>query len=93
MPTDAQPEAVERPVALTDTSVASYYSASFSPEAGFYLLSYEGPGVPFQKVIKIGDECGSDPISDAWFLLMSGLSSECAVVSGQHGAEQDGAHV
>ena len=93
VPIDAHSEAVERPTALTDTSVASYYSASFSPEAGFYLLSYEGPEVPFQKVIKIGDECGSNLISDAWLLLMSGLSSECAVVSAQHCAEQDGTHV
>jgi dipeptidyl aminopeptidase len=93
VPTDAHSEAVERPTAVTDTSVASYYSASFSPEAGFYLLSYEGPGVPFQKVIKVGDECRSNLISDAGILLMLGLPSERAVVGGQHGVEQDGAHV
>jgi len=58
VPIDAHSTAVERPVALTDTSVASYYSASFSPNAGFYLLSYEGPDVPFQKLIKVGDESG-----------------------------------
>ena len=63
VPTDAHSEAVERPTALTDTSVVSYYSASFSPDAGFYLLSYEGPGVPFQKLIKIGEEGGSGPRS------------------------------
>ena len=87
MPIGADSEPIERPTALTDTSVASYYSASFSPQAGFYLLSYEGPSVPFQTVIKVGDECGSNLVSDAWLLLMFGLSSECAVVSGQHGAE------
>ena len=58
VPIDAQSPAVKRPTALTDTSVASYYSASFSPSAGFYLLSYEGPGVPFQKLIKVGNESG-----------------------------------
>lgn len=63
VPTDADSEAVERPTALTDTSVVSYYSASFSPKAGFYSLSYEGPGVPFQKLIKIGDEGRSGPVS------------------------------
>ena len=63
VPIDAHSAAVERPNALTDTSVPSYYSASFSPNAGFYLLSYEGPNVPYQKVIKTGDESGSNPIS------------------------------
>ncbi|KAJ7074230.1 dipeptidyl aminopeptidase [Mycena amicta] len=42
-------------LALTDISEAAYYSASFSPEAGFYLLSYNGPGIPNQKVVKAGD--------------------------------------
>lgn len=93
VPIDAHSEAVERPTPVTDTSVASYYSASFSPSAGFYLLTYEGPGVPFQKVIKAGEECGSSLISDTWFLLILGLSSECAAFSGQHGAEQDCTHV
>ena len=58
VPIDAHSEAVERPTPLTDTSAASYYAASFSPNAGFYLLSYQGPGVPFQKLIKAGDESG-----------------------------------
>ncbi|KAJ3974288.1 dipeptidyl aminopeptidase [Lentinula raphanica] len=29
-----------------------YYAVHFSPEAGFYLLSYEGPNIPWQKVIQ-----------------------------------------
>ncbi|KAI1819460.1 dipeptidyl peptidase IV N-terminal region-domain-containing protein [Xylaria intraflava] len=37
--------------AMTDTSQESYYSASFSRKAGYALVSYEGPRVPFQKVI------------------------------------------
>lgn len=61
MPTDANSPAVNRPTALTDTSVASYYSASFSPGAGFYLLSYEGPNVPFQKLIEVGNKSGLNP--------------------------------
>jgi dipeptidyl aminopeptidase B len=40
------------PVAeLTDASVPSFYTASFSPRAGFYLLSYDGPGVPWQRIV------------------------------------------
>lgn len=63
VPLDAHSEAIENPNAFTDASVVSYYSASFSPEAGFCLLSYHGPGVPYQKLIKVGDECGSNPRS------------------------------
>lgn len=37
--------------ALTNTSSEGYYSASFSSGAGFVLLTYRGPRVPYQKVI------------------------------------------
>lgn len=87
VPTDAHSAAVERPNAVTDASVPSYYSASFSPDAGFYLLSYEGPSVPYQKLIKVGDESGSDPVSSVLNLLISCLASECTVVSGQYSSE------
>ncbi|KAJ6444854.1 dipeptidyl aminopeptidase [Purpureocillium lavendulum] len=36
---------------LTDTSAEGYYSASFSSGAGYALLSYKGPKIPYQKVI------------------------------------------
>ncbi|CAG8482185.1 9727_t:CDS:10 [Funneliformis mosseae] len=41
---------------ITDISSEGYYSASFSPGAQYYNLLYEGPGVPWQKVLKIGDK-------------------------------------
>ncbi|ORZ26461.1 dipeptidyl peptidase IV N-terminal region-domain-containing protein, partial [Lobosporangium transversale] len=41
---------------LTDVTQQGYYSASFSTGAGYYLLSYRGPEVPWQKVKKITDE-------------------------------------
>lgn len=41
--------------ALTDTSQPGYYSASFSPQAGFYALSYEGPLVPWQRMVEVHD--------------------------------------
>ena len=44
------------PTALTDTSSAGFYEASFSPEGGFYLLSYRGPHAPWQRVIHVGDD-------------------------------------
>jgi len=34
------------------TTVSAYYDTNFSPEAGFYLLSYAGPDIPWQKVIQ-----------------------------------------
>ncbi|KAL2019800.1 hypothetical protein VTK56DRAFT_9151 [Thermocarpiscus australiensis] len=36
---------------VSDTSAEGYYSASFSTGAGYALLSYHGPGIPWQKVI------------------------------------------
>lgn len=41
------------PKSLTDVSQASYYSASFSPLSGFYVLSYQGPAVPWQRVVQV----------------------------------------
>ncbi len=36
---------------VTDTSAEGYYAASFSKGAGYTLLSYSGPGIPWQKVV------------------------------------------
>ncbi|KAK7685763.1 hypothetical protein QCA50_011109 [Cerrena zonata] len=41
-----------KPSALTDNASPGYYDANFSPKAGFYLLNYQGPSVPWQKVIQ-----------------------------------------
>lgn len=48
---------------LTDTSRPGYFSSSFSPEAGFYVLGYSGPSVPYQKVIKTDDASQSSQTS------------------------------
>ncbi|KNE96155.1 hypothetical protein PSTG_10573 [Puccinia striiformis f. sp. tritici PST-78] len=37
------------------TSGVGFYGVSFSGSAGFYLLSYNGPSVPWQKLVKVGD--------------------------------------
>jgi dipeptidyl aminopeptidase/acylaminoacyl peptidase len=44
------------PAALTNTSELGWYSASFSPECGFYVLKYDGPDIPSQRVLSINDE-------------------------------------
>lgn len=36
---------------VTDTSKEGYYSVSFSTAAGYALLTYQGPNIPWQKVI------------------------------------------
>ncbi|KAK2798196.1 diacylglycerol pyrophosphate phosphatase [Onygenales sp. PD_10] len=36
--------------ALVDDTVAAYWSASFSSKSGYYLLSYNGPDVPYQEL-------------------------------------------
>ncbi|CAB5379362.1 unnamed protein product [Rhizophagus irregularis] len=41
--------------ALTDINNEGFYSVSFSPGAQYYNLNYEGPDIPWQKVLKIGD--------------------------------------
>ena len=65
--TDATPTA--EPTPLTDTSSLGTYSAGFSPGAGFYFLSYDGPNVPWQRVIKTDDPSARHAERDCAFLL------------------------
>lgn len=53
IPTTINPtEFKVEPKALTDSSDPSFYTTKFSPEAGFYLLSYAGPNIPWQRVVQ-----------------------------------------
>ncbi|KAH9909265.1 dipeptidyl peptidase IV N-terminal region-domain-containing protein [Xylariomycetidae sp. FL2044] len=36
---------------LTDTTKEGYYDVSFSSKAGYALVTYQGPGIPTQKVV------------------------------------------
>ncbi|KAG8722707.1 hypothetical protein FRC08_012586 [Ceratobasidium sp. 394] len=47
IPTPAEPSA------LTDESTLAWHSASFSPHGGYYVLNYDGPGVPWQRVVGV----------------------------------------
>ncbi|KZT68663.1 dipeptidyl aminopeptidase [Daedalea quercina L-15889] len=51
-----------KPTALTDISNPAVYEANFSPEGGFYLLTYKGPQAPWQKVIESGSKGGVEYI-------------------------------
>ena len=42
--------------AMTDIEQPGYYATSFSTGAGYYLLTYKGPDVPWQKVKKSDNE-------------------------------------
>jgi dipeptidyl aminopeptidase B len=41
--------------AITDTSSDGYYEVSFSTGAGYALVAYAGPNIPWQKVISMPD--------------------------------------
>ncbi|KAG6885763.1 hypothetical protein C0993_010275 [Termitomyces sp. T159_Od127] len=43
------------PIPLTDATKPAFYSTSFSPGAGYYLLSYQGPTIPWQKIVQVGN--------------------------------------
>ncbi|KAF8815432.1 hypothetical protein BYT27DRAFT_7194435 [Phlegmacium glaucopus] len=51
IPTLSSEKLVE-PKALTDVTKPSYYAAKFSPQAGFYVLNYQGPGTPWYKIVQ-----------------------------------------
>jgi dipeptidyl aminopeptidase/acylaminoacyl peptidase len=36
--------------AITDVTRPGYFGVSFSPGGGYYVLSYRGPDVPYQKL-------------------------------------------
>ncbi|KAF7589071.1 diacylglycerol pyrophosphate phosphatase [Aspergillus hancockii] len=40
---------------LVDDTVAAYWSASFSSKAGYYILSYAGPDVPYQELYSVNE--------------------------------------
>ncbi|KAL7423958.1 Dipeptidyl peptidase 4 [Cryptotrichosporon argae] len=42
--------------ALTDATVAGYHDVQFSPGAGYYVLSYRGPDVPWQRLRGTADD-------------------------------------
>ena len=50
VPLFARQAEASAPTPVTDTSIPSYYHAQFSPNGRFYVLSYEGPQVPWQRV-------------------------------------------
>jgi hypothetical protein len=56
-------EKIPEPQALTDVTKSSFYGSNFSPEAGFYVLNYQGPSTPWTKVLD------TDKLGAFWELL------------------------
>ena len=47
------------PIAITDAANPGYFEVSFSPGAKYYVLSYRGPKVPWQRMVEATDVEGS----------------------------------
>lgn len=74
--------------ALTNTSELGYYDASFSAgdAAGYVLLEYSGPGIPWQKVVATPASVNASTSGDgsAAFTLVLEDNSELAERARQH---------
>ncbi|SCZ93927.1 BZ3500_MvSof-1268-A1-R1_Chr6-3g08994 [Microbotryum saponariae] len=44
------------PTPLTDVTKMGHHTVSFSPFAGFYVVNYRGPDMPWQKLYKVDDQ-------------------------------------
>ncbi len=56
-------------MSLSYTPEPSYFSTDFSPEGGFYLLSYHGPDIPWQRVVQAGNSSFDYLLTDNGRLL------------------------
>lgn len=54
----------------SDPEEHAYYSASFSPKSGYYILDYEGPGIPNTVVKKVDDASFRSVLQDNLDLRM-----------------------
>lgn len=53
--TSAADYKVKDPVPMTDVSKPGSYDVSFDPKGAYYVLNYQGPDVPYQKVVGVDD--------------------------------------
>ncbi|CAG8586218.1 1220_t:CDS:10 [Ambispora gerdemannii] len=54
--------------ALTDTSKPGHYSVDFSPGTKYYNLKYEGPDLPWQKVLRVNESKFENILEDNTYL-------------------------
>ncbi|ETW78834.1 dipeptidyl aminopeptidase [Heterobasidion irregulare TC 32-1] len=79
----------KEPTLLPESSSTGYYGARFSPMAGFYLLSYEGPNIPWQRVVKTNDSAFNFVLTDNVHLNETWTRFEAPII--QHSTiESDG---
>ena len=62
---------------VTDTSQDGFYSVSYSRNAGYALVSYKGPGIPWQKVV-------STPSNSDGFTHLVEDNQELAALAAAH---------
>jgi len=80
LPTSIPFKAAE-PLALTDVTKQAYYSTSFSPGAGFYVLNYEGPAVPWQKITEVGNSTFERILTKNEWLTNATMEYEAPTIS------------
>ncbi|WWC91210.1 uncharacterized protein L201_006152 [Kwoniella dendrophila CBS 6074] len=66
LPTASTEQYEQKLTAITDSSSPGYYEVSFSPGAGYYVLGYRGPEVPWQRLVQ------SDPEEEPINVLLEG---------------------
>ncbi|EKM50720.1 uncharacterized protein PHACADRAFT_130177 [Phanerochaete carnosa HHB-10118-sp] len=69
------------PNALTSHAMPGYYSASFSPQAEFYLLTYQGPNAPWQRMVQANNASFNYPFTDNSALNATLAQYELPVIS------------
>ncbi|KAG9010682.1 hypothetical protein FRB94_010159 [Tulasnella sp. JGI-2019a] len=52
------------PTPLTDNTQPAWFTVNFSPQAGYYSLGYEGPNVPWQKVMSVDNSTFTYPLTN-----------------------------
>ncbi|KAF8075245.1 dipeptidyl aminopeptidase [Lyophyllum atratum] len=80
LPKDVPFKAVEA-TALTDVTKQAYYSTNFSPGAGFYVLDYQGPTIPWQKIIAVGNSTFEHSLTNNEYLTNVTMEYEAPTIS------------
>lgn len=55
----ADEASVVEPIGLSNVTLPGMFKASFSPFGAFYLLSYDGPNIPYQRLVRSSDQSES----------------------------------
>jgi dipeptidyl aminopeptidase len=97
LPSAALPALSSEPVIFTsakdggpDAGELGYYSAQFSPAGGYALLNYEGPNVPWQRVLSTRNASAMDYVLTDNMLLNATLRQFELPIMSHYTLENDG---